>query len=130
MPNGKSIVEEGCTETDDGVRKEPNDGMYKKILHVKPFSGKTITSKYDPQNTVDRMKEQIERKTNPKGSAASRESRKSPEEQPENRKLQHKKKKYDRNDGSISWRHEKRRVNAILDNKRKRSKKKSVRSKH
>ena len=45
--------------------------------------------KYDPLDVVDKMKEQIEQNKNPKRSAAPRESRKSPEGQEKDQRLQH-----------------------------------------
>ena len=47
----------------DGMDKDLIDGIYNKILYVKTLNGKTISIEYDPQNTVDSAKEQIERKT-------------------------------------------------------------------
>ena len=56
------------------MNKDLINGKYKKTLYVKTFNGKKISIKYDPLDTVDSAKEQLE-------------SRESPEAQIENRRL-------------------------------------------
>ena len=77
----------------DGTDKDLTDGKYKKA-YVETFNGQTISIQYDPLDTVDSAKEQISRKTYPKRTAASCESRKSPEGQLENRRLQRERRGY------------------------------------
>ena len=74
----------------DGMDKDLIDGKYIKILYVKTLNGNTISIKYDPLDTVDSTREQIERKTRIQKEQQHFLSRgKSPEGQVENRRLQH-----------------------------------------
>ena len=50
-------------ELNDGMNKDLIDGKYKKTVNVKTLNGKTISIKYDPLDTVDSAKQQLERKT-------------------------------------------------------------------
>ena len=69
----------------DGMNKGLIDGKYKKTAYVKILNGQTISIKCDLLDTVDSARKKDK---NPKRAAAPCESRKSPEGQDEDRRLQ------------------------------------------
>ena len=66
---------------DEGKYNDLTDGRYKKTIYVKTWKGKTITVEIASKRTVDTTKRQIQVKTNPERSPASRVQRRSPDGQ-------------------------------------------------